>query len=89
MYLEPKCRLAGENRIAAANGIIEMTPGKPSRILVSNFSDRTFNLYKGTTVAYATRSPIVIKEVPTKVGQELAHSILAIPSEAMLSEEET
>ena len=88
VYLEPKCRLTGENKIAAANGVIEMQPGRQTRILVSNFSDRTFNLYKGTTLAYATHSPIVIKEMPTEVGRELAHKILALPAEAMLSEEE-
>ena len=86
VYLEPKFKLTATCRIATANGIIEMEPGKTTKILVSNFSSKKVNLYKGTTVAFATRSPIAINELPTEQGRELAHKILAIPSEAILTD---
>ena len=88
VYLEPKFKLTATCRIATANGIIELEPGKPAKILVSNFSNKKVNLYKGTTVAFATRSPITVNELPTEQGTELAHKILAIPNEALLTESE-
>ena len=58
-----------------ANGIIEATPGKRFRLLLSNFSGHPRRFPKGTVLGYATRNPVNIvtpdQEVATHCGEVL------------------
>ena len=57
-FLEPQLALQNEKQVRMANGIIEATPGKRFRVLLSNSSRHPRRFPKGTVLGYATRNPI-------------------------------
>ena len=73
--LEPKLALQDVKQARIANGIIEATPGKRFRVLLSNFSRHPRRFPKGTVLGYATRNPINIvtqdREAATDCGEVL------------------
>ena len=72
-FLEPKPALQDVKQVRMANGIIESTPGKRFRVLLSNYSRHPRRFPKGTVLEYATRNPVNIvtpdREVATHWGR--------------------
>ena len=70
--MEPKLALQDVKQVRMAHGIIEATPGKRFRELLSNFSRHPRRFPRGTVLGYATRNPINIVtpdlEVATHCG---------------------
>ena len=71
-FLEPRLALQDVKQVRMANGIIEATPEKRFRVLLSNFSRHPRRFPKGTVLGYGTRNPISIvtpnREVATQCG---------------------
>ena len=72
-FLEPKLALRDVKQVRMANGIIEVTPWRRFRVLLSNFSRHPRRFPKVTVLVYATRDPInnvtPDREVATHCGE--------------------
>ena len=72
-FLEPKLAQQDVKQVRMANGIIEATPGKRFRVLLSNLSRHLRRFPKRTVLGYAARNPINIvtpdREVATHFGE--------------------
>ena len=74
-FLKPKLALQGVKQVRMANVIMEATPEKRFRVLLSNFSRHPRRFPKGTVIGYGTQNPINIvtpdREVATHCGEVL------------------
>ena len=78
---EPKSSLHDRYRIRVANGVHEVQQDVPFDVLVSNFGPTARTLPKGTTVAYATRSPLALVTVEGPTAKKLC-AVLNLPTDA-------
>ena len=71
LVIVPRPALLPRMGIAVANGIADVQPGRPFRVLVSNVRDVPCMLHKGTVVAHAEDHPKWVAESALVTGEVL------------------
>ena len=56
-FLQNHPKLARKHNSLMANGVMDIVPGRPFRVLISNFSDKRLRFHKNTVVGLALGSP--------------------------------
>ena len=56
-FLQNHPKLAQKHISLMANGVMDIVPGRPFRVLISNFSDKPLRFHKNTVVELALASP--------------------------------
>jgi len=59
-YLEPKGVLYDRHQIRMTNGLAEILPNRPFRVIIANFAEKKRSLPKGTVLGYAQRAPLAV-----------------------------
>ncbi|CAN8076676.1 unnamed protein product, partial [Agarophyton chilense] len=66
VVIQPNTLMFESRRLLVANGIVQVDPGSPFSILVSNFTDNEYQILKNQVVATALPHPTVV--VPTHLS---------------------
>ena len=74
VFLQGHHRMLDRHLALAANGVMDVVPSRPFRILMSNFSTHPVRLPKNTVVATALPSPAGILTIDTKTLLGTEHS---------------
>lgn len=71
VIIEPKQTLSDQQLVSASNGIAQVRPEVPFRLLVANFGDQPTRLHKGQVIAHAFAHPAFIAKTEVTLAEVL------------------